>query len=274
MEDTGHTVFLSGEILQVYKTGRGFSASSNAARTTGGGLNFQFDYFIQDGSRDANGRRWYLLAPSVWENALSDVRESSFKTIEDAGRLVYSDYNQTQPIYRDRTGPMLVNALRKDNGRHSLSHGNAYVWELSPILRDVPLGASGYFLQSDEVPFYQLVVHGYIEYSGVAMNLSSDKQLYLLRSIEYGALPHYFGTYARSADLRNTVLEGMFASSWFDWADIMADQAKQLGDLYGRIGGKLMTGHKEISDGVFQTTYEYDIIVTVDYNTRTFRIDG
>jgi len=274
LENTGHSAFLSGEILQVYKTGRGFSASVDAARTTGGGLNFQYDYFIQDGSRNTNGRRWYLLAPAAWQSALSDVRENADKTVEDVGKLVYSDYNQTQPVYRDRTGPALVDALRKESGRLSLSYGNAYVWELSPVLRDIPLGASGYFIQSDEVPFYQLVTHGSIEYSGVAMNLSPDKQLYLLRSIEYGALPHYFGTYTESSNLRNTVLDGMFAASYRDWIDILANQATQLGDLYSRIGGQLMTGHEKLSEGVFQTKYENGIVVTVDYNTRTFDVKG
>jgi len=268
--EKGSSLFLIGEILQVYKTGRGFSTSNNAARTTGGGLNFQYDYFIQDGTRNTYARRWFLSAPGLWHDALTEVREESYMSLDDAGRLVYSDYNQNEPVFRDRTGPALIRALEKNEGKLSLSYGNAYVWELSPVLFEVPLGASGFFLQSDEIPFYQLVTHGYIEYSGSAMNLSPDKQLYLLRSIEYGALPHYFGTYARSSDLRNTVLEGMFASCYLDWINIAENQARQIGDLYFQISGQRMTGHKELSEGVFQTEYENGVIVTVDYNTLTF----
>ncbi|MCL2627329.1 MAG: DUF5696 domain-containing protein [Oscillospiraceae bacterium] len=272
LEKEGNSAFLMGEILQVYKTGRGFSASNSAARTTGGGLNFQYDYYIQDGTRNAYARRWYLLSPNQWESALKGVRENKHMSLEDAGRLVYSDYNQNSPVFRDRTGPALVQALKKDEGRLALSYGNAYVWELMPVLYDVPLGASGFFLECEEVPFYQLVIHGYIEYSGTAMNLSPDKQTALLRSIEYGALPHYFGTYAESSLLRNTVLEGMFASQFLDWIDIAAEQTSQIGDLYKQISGQHMTGHEKISDGIYQTTYENGIVVTVDYNTRTFEV--
>ena len=272
LENTGHTASLSGELLQVYKTGRGFSTSGDAVRTTGGGISFQYDYFVQDGSRNAFARRWYLLAPRLWQDAFSQVREVSYMTVEDAGRLVYSDYNSTQPLYRDRTGPALVRAMRKEEGQLVLSYGNAYTWELLPIIYDAPLGASGYFLQSDEVPFYQLVTHGYIEYSGIAMNLLPDKQLYLLRSVEYGALPQYFGTYADSTELRNTVLEGMFAAGYYDWRDIAVSQIRQLGDLNIKINGQQMTGHIKLSEGIFQTSYENGVVVTVDYNTRTFNV--
>jgi len=274
MQNTDNELFLIGEILQVHRTGRGFSSSRDAVRTTGNGLNFQYDYFVQDGTRNNYERRWYLSAPSLWQDAFKQVREHSYMSEADAGRLVFSDYNQNNPVFRDRTGPALIQAL--DNGGDNnlaLSYGNSYVWELQPVLYDVPLGASGYFIQGEEVPFYQLVVHGYIEYSGSAMNLSADKQLSLLRSVEYGALPHYFGTYAPSAELNRSILEGMFAACYLDWLDVAAEQAEQIGDLFALIRGQRMSGHEEVSDGVFKTSYENGVIVTVDYNTRIFEVE-
>ncbi|MDR2558953.1 MAG: DUF5696 domain-containing protein, partial [Oscillospiraceae bacterium] len=268
-QETDDDLFLIGEILQIYKTGRGFSASRDAARTTGNGLNFQYDYFIQDGTRNNYARRWYLLAPELWHDAFRQVRENGHISAADAGRLVYSDYNQKNPIFRDRTGPALVEALSSGNNL-ALSYGNAYVWELAPVLYDVPLGASGYFMQSDEVPFYQLVIHGYIEYSGSPMNLSPDRQLSLLRAAEYGALPHYFGIYAASAELNRSILEGMFSANYLDWLDVAADQAMQIGDLFTLIRGQRMSGHEQTAEGVFKTIYENGVVVTVDYNTRSF----
>jgi len=268
---TGDEAFLIGEIMQIYKTGRGFSASRDAARTTGNGLNFQYDYFIQDGTRNTYARRWYLLSPALWQDSFAQVRARNYVSVADAGRLVYSDYNQYEPVFRDRTGPALVAALNNNGDNNlALSYGNAYVWELAPVLYDVPLNASGFFLQSDEVPFYQLVIHGYLEYSGSAMNLSPDKQLSLLRTVEYGALPHYFGIYAQSAELNRSILEGIFAANYTDWLDIAADQATQIGDLYTLIRGQKMSGHEQLAEGVFKTTYENGVVVTVNYNTRSF----
>jgi hypothetical protein len=269
--DSGDDLYLIGELLQVYRTGRGFSASRDAARTTGNGLNFQYDYFVQDGTRNAYARRWYLTAPELWHDVFAGVRERDYMSAADAGRLVYSDYNQSNPVFRDRTGPALVAAMNTDS--LALAYGNAYVWALAPVLYDVPLGASGFFLQSDEVPFYQLVTHGYIEYSGRAMNLSPDKQLSLLRSVEYGAIPHYFGIYAPSAELNRSILEGMFAACYLDWLDVAAVQANQTGDLYSLIRGQRMTGHEQLTEGVFVTTYENGTVVTVDYNTREFSVE-
>jgi hypothetical protein len=267
-----NNVFLNYELLQVFNTGRGFSSSRGAARTTGNGLNFQNDYFIQDGSRNIHSRRWFLSAPSLWADAFEQSQAGWYPAVEDAGWLVYSDYNQNDPVFRDRTGPALVEAL---NTFHFpvLGYGNAYTWGISNILYDIPLGASGYFIQSDEVPFYQLVVHGFIEYSGEPMNLSPDKQLTFLRAVEYGALPHYFGIYAPSAELNRSVLAGMFSACYLDWIDTAADQAAQAGDLYERISGQRMTNHEQIAGGVFRTAYENGVSVTVDYNTRSFRVE-
>jgi hypothetical protein len=102
------------------------------------------------------------------------------------------------------------------------------------------------------------------------MNLSPDKQLTFLRSVEYGALPHYFGTYAPSSDLNRSILAGMFSACYLDWIDIAASQAAQAGELFSRIAGQRMTGHARTADGVYRTDYENGISVIVDYNARSF----
>ena len=271
------SIYLNGELLQVYKTGQGFSASRDAARTTGNGINFQNDYFIQDGSRNAYARRWYLTAPSLLKDTFTRFNVAADPVsrglaVEDAGNLVYSDYNKDAPVFRDRTGPALVDALRSLNSDIILGGGNAYTWGVAHSLYDIPLGASGYFIQSDEVPFYQLTVHGFIEYSGEAMNLSPDKQLTLLRSVEYGALPHYFGIYAPSSELSRSILSGMFSACYLDWIDDAAGHAEQIGDLYESVTGMRMTGHTKIAEGIFETIYENGVVVTVDYNARDFTV--
>jgi hypothetical protein len=280
VDGTDNTIFLNGELLQVYKEGAGFSSSRDAARTTGNGINFQNPYFLLDGTRNGDGERWTLLAPSRWGDAFAGFTGSvpmvENLAIEDAGGLVYSEYEQNAPIFRDEAGPMLTDALTlaKPNGQFALTHGNAYTWGIADTLYNVPLGASGYFLQSGEVPFYQLVVHGYIEYSGPAQNLDPDKWRSFLRSVEYGALPHYSGIYAPSSELSRSALAGVFSACYADWLPDAQGQAEAAGDLYIRIAGQRMTDHQEVSPSVFQTTYENNITVTVDYNSLTFKVNS
>ncbi|MCL2004341.1 MAG: DUF5696 domain-containing protein [Oscillospiraceae bacterium] len=277
--------FLSGELMQIHKAGRGFSVSRDAARTTGNGVNFQNPYHLLDGTRDTN-RRWYLLAPSLWADSFMGFAQSThtadmagYIAVEDAGELVYSEYSQTEPMFRDVTGPMLVDALQalkaEPNARRvALTYGNAYTWGIADTLYEAPLGASGYFIQSGEVPFYQLAVHGYIEYSGEPMNLSADKHRAFLRSVEYGALPHYSGIYAPSSDLNRSALEGIFSACYLDWLPDAANQTALAGDLTRLISGRRMTDHRQVADGVFRTSYENGVSVTVDYNAQTFSVSG
>ena len=268
------TFFLNGELLQVFKEGAGFSSSRDAARTTGNGINFQYPYFMLDGTRNGDADGWYLSAPSKWEEAFSRFSPAENLALEDAGSLIYSDYEQNNPIFRDQTGQMLTDAMRglAPDGLFALTYGNAYTWGIADTLYNVPLGASGYFLQSDEIPFYQLVTHGYIEYSGDPQNLHPDKQRSFLRSVEYGALPHYSGIYAPSSELTRSVLAWLFSACYTDWLPDASAQAAQVGDLFEKIAGQKMTNHRTVSENVFETVYENNVTVTVDYNELTFSV--
>jgi hypothetical protein len=278
----GNRMYLEGELLHIRREGHGYTISEQAARTTGNGINFQFGYYLLDGTRDSARRDGTLLAPSAWPGAFKRFGESASAlskgiSLADAGMLMYSEYNQEKPVFRDVTGTVLVEMLKtlaETADDFALTGGNAYTWAAADTLYSVPLGASGYLLQSAEVPFYQMAVHGYIEYSGEPMNAAADKTETLLRSVEYGALPHYSGIYAESAATNRSVLDTLFSAHYGDWLATAEAQARIVGDIYEKIAGARMTGHKKVSEGVYTTAYDNGVSVTVDYNAGTVRAEG
>ncbi|MDR1687760.1 MAG: DUF5696 domain-containing protein [Clostridiales bacterium] len=275
-------IFLEGQLFQIYRNGNGYSVSDYAARTTGNGINFQQSYFIIDGTRDGASTKWTLLSPAAWADAFAGFGESAGKlsknlSVEDAGGMVYSEYNQKYPAFRDLTGPALTGYLKgiaDSSDNFALTDGYAYTWGIADTLYSVPLGASGYFIQSGEVPFYQMAVHGYIEYSGEPMNEAADKLLHFLRSVEYGALPHYSGIYADSSETIRTQLEKLFSANFMDWMQDAEEQAHLAAGIFEKIAGARIVNHETVSENVYRTTFENGVSVIVDYNSRMFTAEG
>lgn len=72
--------------------------------------------------------------------------------------------------------------------------GNAYVLPYATRLYDIPDKDSGYYQNSAAVPFYQMVVHGCVDYSSLAGNLSYNDAYQKLRWVgngEHPPFPHH-----------------------------------------------------------------------------------
>jgi hypothetical protein len=279
-ESLGNRVYLNGSMLQVYEGERGFSASRQAGRNIGDGISYQYFYNLIDGTADKVGVRRYLLTPrellSAAKRYISTATPYSTRyAFTDLGGLIYSDYNRSAQIYRDEAGVLFEEALKQldDGGSMALGVGNAYTWQFVDELYDVPLSGSSLQITSENVPFYQMVIHGYITYSGSAVNLQGSRERWLLRSLEYGAIPHYYGIAAPSSATSQTGLDKYFAMSVEDWFEDAAQFEQNVRHIYDDISGQEMIGHEKISSGVYKTYYT-NSAVTVNYNDMTFSYEA
>jgi hypothetical protein len=277
VEALGNRVYLNADMLQIPEGVSGFSASRQASRNISDGIGYQYYYNLIDGTADKTGKRRYLLTPrellSAAERYVSTVTPySSRYTVGELGSLIYSDYNSKAQIYRDEAGIFFEEALKYlDDGADSmaLGVGNAYTWQYVDELYDVPLSGSSMQFASEDVPFYQMVVHGYIPYSGTAVNLQGSREKWLLRSLEYGALPHYYGMAAPSTATSQTALDKYFACGIDDWFDEASQFGQKARGIYEQIQDQEMIGHEKISTGIYKTYYTNGT-VTVNYNDMTF----
>ncbi len=111
------------------------------------------------------------------------------------------------------------------------------------------------------VPTWQLVYHGAVPtmpfFSDTGFNMKKDWPDIRLRMAEYGSRPVYYGGWLGETNIANYV--------------------KPLYDEYQKIAYlqmELMEDHKQIADGVFQTTYANGDRVVVNYNDITVEFEG
>lgn len=141
-----------------------------------------------------------------------------------------------------------------------------------------PVGKPNCPLADEEIPFWQLVYHGYIlsNPSSHTINYPIKDKAAELRTIEYGGRPlMYF--YSRFVDEEKSDFK-----NWMGETDLTLKTDQQLThgvsalkqaykdyEKLSYLQYAFMERHEKLREGVYRTTYSDGTAVTVDYNNNT-----
>lgn len=272
-------LFLSGELIQVHDNGNGFSANKDAVRTISNAVLQIFDYSIVTGNMLYGNNPKYLTTPRVFSDVFSkfmnQAKGYSVDSIafEDVGSLLYSDYNKNNRITREKSQSLLMDALNIPQGIENVmfTGGNAYVFDQATHLTEIPLTGSNHQIASEYVPFYQMVIHGYINYSGKAFNFSNNRQKDILKMFEYGANIHYYGIYNESSTIKNSKLNYILSPCYKDWISEASEIYRKTSIAYDSIYNRRMIDHYKLEEDVYVTVYEGGTSIIVNYKDEEFR---
>ena len=115
------------------------------------------------------------------------------------------------------------------------------------------------------MPFFQMVVHGCINYTGQPVNLFYDSKGQLLRMMEYGFVPCFELTWDHTTQLMNTEYNLLFSGKFATWEKHMEEMQTCFREYRELTSGKTFTEHDEIASGVWRSRYE-DAIIYVNYS--------
>ncbi len=197
--------------------------------------------------------------------------------LQNIGDMLYYNYRDKSPVLatecKENWKAMLADAKEKF-GSVTSEGGNLYVLETADTVTDIPAEDLGYQMTTREVPFYQIVTHGSVRYTGEALNLSSDARRLRLKWIEYGYTPYFELTYESAEKLVNTSYNELFTSRYWDWKDEVIATCQELKKVWDAIGGAKMVSHEELAEGVFCTGYDNGVKVYVNYNDEAVSVAG
>nr|WP_238357409.1 DUF5696 domain-containing protein [Cohnella zeiphila] len=229
--------------------------------------------FVDDG--------WFLAKPmlSVADavGTIDKLKEIGVSGIHynGFGEMLFNDYEpsgiQTR-AYTKEVYDGLLDYTRKELGSASVYRGNAYTIGQTDYIDQFPYDSSHDFMIDETVPFYPIVLHGYVPYSFEEGNLRDDAETEFLKAIEYGAMPSFFVTHDDSRKLKNTDANDLYSSRFDKWDSRIVDEYKQFDSLASVYSEKIVD-HKQLGDNRFETTYEDGTRVIVDYDAKTFRVE-
>lgn len=197
--------------------------------------------------------------------------------LEGLGSTLYYNYNNKRYITAldcKNTWKEMLKQSKQNYKSAITSGGNAYVLGLADKITDIPESDLGYQVTTKEIPFYQMVVHGSVWYTGNTGNLSSDLTLQKLKWVEYGYLPYFELTHSSSDELIYTDYNQLFTSKYQDWSNEIVDIYKEMNKTLSGLWNQTIEKHEQIKEGVFKTVYSDGSSVYVNYNEEAVKVEG
>ncbi len=193
------------------------------------------------------------------------------------GTMLYADYKKNAAVNREQALDIITENLEAYvAGRKSLmtDGGNAYMLKYASDIVNVPMTDSNYTIADESIPFLPLVLHGYTSYAGSPVNLSSNVQDAVLKSLEYGSNLFFVIADRNTEELKQTPYSYYFSADYGNWGQTIGDLYKSFNEVYKDLQNKSMVDHLKLENRVYQTTYEDGTKIIVNYNDKPVTADG
>jgi len=244
----------------------GFSLYRDAARYINRKRIEKYPFsFVWFGERTEWGKLSYIARPEsmmamidgfVRKEAAFGLENIAFRNM---GSRLAGDYNDKKPVSREAAMNMRKEKLEKlaESGTGVLINtGYVYAVPWASIITDIALNDQGFGITDASVPFYQIVLHGLVPYTGRAINLAEDYTKNLLETVECGAGLYFSFMTEETAVLQETKFRQFYANEYGKWAgDADALYKKFTADFSG-LYSQAIADHKILSPEVTLTEYE------------------
>src|SRR5690625_4298237 len=283
-DENGIKVFPETAMLQVHNSS-GFKPRSGASRKL---TNLPTAVHPIDRAlniRDESEDPHYSLSPSLVEEYTADFLAEFSKfnttgvTLRDLADVLNSDFRRNEQVDRTESQTISENALEmmQNEGLEIIANGgNLYALRYLTDVMDVPLGNSGYKIQDEAIPFYQMVLRGYVDYASTPFNMSTylDDQDYILNALEYGSNINFQWIYESNDLLKDTDFDHLYAVNYERWIDQAVEIYHETNDFLKHVQGEPIRSHEELEADVYRTTYDNGAYVIVNYGLESVNIDG
>lgn len=283
-KNNGIPVYLDGVTNYAYSSNLldGFFVYRDAARLVSKEKAELYEYSTTTYSQRDDLDEYYLLKPSVIDRMINNlVKEANALganvSFRDIGKELSSEFNRKNPSSRQAILDSHVAQLKaiKDSGTGvMINMGNDYALPYSDMVTNMDLGGSAYTIIDAQVPFYQLAVHGYVNYTGESLNITQDMEHEILKSAEYGAGLSFTLMKETAFALQKTLYTQYFGADYSAWHDKVIEIYTRYNNELGHTYNQRMTDHELITSTFACTTYEDGTKVYVNYNYEDCVTEG
>ncbi len=177
---------------------------------------------------------------SLYDKFLKDYSKHDLKGISAStlGSDLNSNFDDDAPVNRDQAQTRVENLLDRISSDYSVmvSSGNIYSVKYADHIIDMSIDSSHYKYSSYAVPFTGMVLHGYVNYTGSAMNYTGSPSYDLLRAIENGASIYYILGYENTEVLKEEEdLSKYYGGMFDDWYFSIVESYSYLNNAIGSL---------------------------------------
>ena len=286
----GGTLYADVAFQKVSAVASKYSFTNETSRYYGTGYLAEFGLVNPSTLRQTSGLSYeenifYLVSPKFlvryaekFANKVEGISLSGI-SLRDLGDELHSDKRRTNIINREQALDVVEAELEKLQGtgkKLMVSDGNDYSFAYASDIINAPIEGNEYYIIDCEVPFYEMLIHGCIDYSGSVINLGDTTDLNdtALKLISVGASPHFMFSWENANKLKDTGINRFYSTTYSTWKDRAVSLYKQVSEPLSKVRGAYMTDYKELQEGVTVTSYSNGVRIYVNRSDETYAADG
>lgn len=269
--DSKYEFYPHSENIEYYS---GFGGISGAVRVSGVYAKIP-DYDIAYGMPDGYRKSRYLLSPENFRKTIGKLNKNysgaGFEGLS-AGKItsvLYGDYGKNK-ITRFRTMENVVESLAETDMDILADGANAYSLPYVKHIINVPLNSSGYDIFDGDIPFYQIVIHGIIPYTSIAVNSCADTDDMLLMSAVTGSSLYYDLISCDTDILKDTEYSSLYYANAGFWTETVSEQYNKIFPVLKAVSDSTIVDYKvENSGNLITAEYSDGTVIKSDFSEKT-----
>ena len=275
--DASAKLYLDGSVQTAYRSNlfNGFNKYKDSARFVSDELCELFEYSPLWYGKDKAQDSYFLLKSKLREKGSENLIKTVSKlkldgvSYRDNGNLLSSDFNEKRHSSRatetQKQLEQFDKAIEKELGI-MINGGNDYAVKDADFITNMTLHGNQYAIIDAFIPFYQIALHGYVNYAGNPINLSFEKDQLILESAEAGAGLNFSFMEASPERLQETYYTEYYASNFDTWKERFVDIYKEYNSKMAPVMNSPIVGHELVDENVTKTVFENGYVVYVNYS--------
>ena len=274
MNDLGIDVSLALDFVSIYE--EQMSLFGNAAKHLNG-------WYIREYLNHEGGpvEVMYFARPTLvasWmKSHETSVRSLGMQSMTFSGMTnqLYGDYGRNKIDIEDVIDlyQNTVDALGESYAINAVNP-NQYLWkEVSRHLQS-PMFTSQYLIQTDTVPFLQIVLHGSMEVYATYANFSFYTEADILRMIDFNVFPSFILTHDPSYEMISTNSSYLFSTEFVFYEELINHIYDRMNSAYESVLGSRWVDRIEVAPGVIVNRYSNGVEIVINYTDEFQAYDG
>ena len=265
-----------------FRYGNGYYSFSDTAVRVSGSYSRIVSYDKAYGIPDGFRKNLSLLSPDCYGEVFGDIAENysaaGLSGVSPAGLTasLYGDYGK-KCISRAGAEKLLTESYESITetleGGILADNANAYALPYVSHIKGVPMTSSRFDLFDEDIPFYQMVLHGVIPYSSEAVNGSADPEKLMLMAAASGSCLSCDMIYEETSELKDTDLDFLYYANYKGNIKKAAEEYALLEPLLSSVSDCYITDYRA-EGGIITTVYSDGTKVVADLDGMTVRWDG
>lgn len=206
--------------------------------------------------------------------ALAKLDVDSF-TIEGISSILTSDYDNGYTSQEEAIALYQDTLSKLDSTKKvAMSNPNDYLWNFVDRYLNTPVYSTQFLVETDTVPFLQLILNGSMEMYAPYSNFSFYTPKDVLRMIDYNTYPSFVLSQDPAYNLALTNANRYYSTEYTEYKTLIISIYKDVDRVLKEVIGAHWVDRQVLQNGVIMNTYDNGKQILINYTDSAVMING